>query len=130
VNKVFKNMGVFALWLAGLVIMAHLFIPHDHHSPESFGSREVSCPASGHESDNHSRFPGHCHALNDLASEKALIYTFFFNFRYVYFLREEIAPTNTSELYLHSYNILVLPEHLPVSHLLELSPFRAPPVLG
>ena len=129
-KKINSKISVLFLWAAWILLTAHSVIPHDHHSPDSFGRREVSCPASGHESDHHTKFPGHCHALNDLASEKALIYTFFFNFRYVYFLREDITETNTSELYLQSYNILVLPEHLPVSHLLELSPFRAPPVIS
>lgn len=59
---------IFPLWLAGLVIMAHLFIPHDHHSETSVFNMEEACHSKGDDSHHHTPFqPFHCHALNDLA---------------------------------------------------------------
>jgi len=54
-SKLFKNISVFPLWLAGLVIIAHLLIPHDHHFDISVSNE--NCPV-------------HCHAFNDLIDEK------------------------------------------------------------
>jgi hypothetical protein len=125
-----SKIPVIFLWIAWLLLTAHSVIPHDHHSNELQGASEASCPVSGHEAGHHSKLPGHCHALNDLTSEKAIVFSFPGNL----FCVDFIVPDNESlinyEAYLHSYIIIELPEHLPVSHLLELSPFRAPPVLS
>jgi hypothetical protein len=129
-KKVSSKTSVLFLWAAWLLLTAHSIIPHDHHSQESFGAIENSCLASGHQSDHNSKFPGHCHALNDLTSEKAIVYSFPGNIRFINFMATENARLLTFESYLNSFIIIELPEHLPVSHLLELSPFRAPPVLG
>lgn len=53
-SKLFKNTAVFSLGLAGLIIIAHLLIPH-HHDFD---------PTSSCESSNH------CHALNNLIEDK------------------------------------------------------------
>jgi hypothetical protein len=129
-KKVTSKTAVLFLWAAWLLLTAHSIIPHDHHSLESFGSIENSCPASQNNSDHHSKFPSHCHALNDLTSEKAVIYFFPVNISSVDFVAADIKSVVDFESYLHSCTIIDLPEHLPVSHLLELSPFRAPPVLS
>jgi hypothetical protein len=72
VSKVFKNIAVFSLWIAGLVIIAHLLIPHDHHSDCSVFNNDNECHAqnTAHH-DKSPAFPMHCHALNDLTFEKA-----------------------------------------------------------
>jgi hypothetical protein len=129
-KKVISKKSVLFLWAAWLLLTAHSIIPHDHHSQESFGAIENSCPASDHQSDHNSKFPGHCHALNDLTSEKALVYSFWGSLRYIDFIANDNASAANLESYLHSFILIELPEHLPVSHLLELSPFRAPPVLS
>jgi hypothetical protein len=129
-KKVISKIPVLFLWAAWILLTAHSVIPHDHHSPESSGRTETSCPARGHETDHHSKIPGHCHALNVLTSEKVQAYSFLINFRCNDFIQEDVLQIKTSGLYLHSCKILYLPEHLPVSHLHELSPFRAPPVLS
>ena len=69
-RKTFKSISVFFLWLAWLFILAHQIIPHDHHLVESVSYRGDSCPLSNNKSDHHPEFPVHCHALNDLTSEK------------------------------------------------------------
>jgi hypothetical protein len=70
-SKVFKNIAVFPLWLAGLVIIAHLVIPHDHHPDCSVFNKGNECHAdnSGHPVKSPG-FPLHCHALNDLTFER------------------------------------------------------------
>jgi hypothetical protein len=71
VSKWSKNIAVFSVWLAGLVIIAHLLIPHDHHFDSSAFSKDDSCQT---ENTKHPAktpgFPFHCHSLNDLAFEK------------------------------------------------------------
>jgi len=129
-KKIISNISILFLWAAWILLTAHSVIPHDHHSQDSFGRSETSCPGSGGDSDHNSKFPGHCYALNDLTAEKAQVFSFFMNFSCNDFIREDVSEIATSELYLHSCKILELPEHLPVSHLLELSPFRAPPVIS
>jgi hypothetical protein len=73
-NKNFKYTSALVLWLAWLVMTAHMIIPHDHHVIESVTGTGDSCPLSNNKSDHHSGFPVHCHAFNDLTSEKARPY--------------------------------------------------------
>jgi hypothetical protein len=68
VSKVLKHTAVFSLWLACLVILAHLFVPHDHHSDSFFTETEGSC--TSHKAESRSGLPTHCHAFNDLAFDK------------------------------------------------------------
>lgn len=71
VSKVIKKIAVFSFWLAGLVIIAHLMIPHDHHSDCSVFNEENECHASNIKLPASApAFPIHCHALNDLTFEK------------------------------------------------------------
>jgi hypothetical protein len=57
-----------------MVISAHLIIPHDHHSSDLSGNRDDSCPVSENKPVHNHGFPTHCHAFNDLASEKIIKY--------------------------------------------------------
>lgn len=71
-SKAFKNVAIFSLWMAGLVIIAHLLIPHDHHSDCSVFNKDNECRADNTKLPAKAPiFPFHCHALNDLTSEKA-----------------------------------------------------------
>jgi hypothetical protein len=73
-RRAFKYISSVAMWLAVVAIWAHMIIPHDHHILETFSDQEQNCPASNHQSGNKSEFPVHCHAFNDLASERARSY--------------------------------------------------------
>lgn len=73
-RKVFKYIPVFSLWLACLAFVSHLIIPHDHHLIEANNNQEERCPVSNNNSGHHQGLPVHCHAFNDSASEKAVIY--------------------------------------------------------
>jgi hypothetical protein len=73
-SRFFRSISVFLLLLAGLVIVVHQIIPHDHHTYELAAGHDDSCPYSDSRSDHHPVFPVHCHAFNDLASEKAIAF--------------------------------------------------------
>jgi hypothetical protein len=70
-DKIFKNIRIIILLVAGLAIIGHMIIPHDHHPADSIACQDDSCPVSNNRSDHHSGLPVHCHVCNDLASEKA-----------------------------------------------------------
>ncbi|MEI6678963.1 MAG: hypothetical protein WCL21_10175 [Mariniphaga sp.] len=131
-NKAFKNIAVFSLWLAGLVIMIHLLIPHDHHSEASVLSKEEVCHAgnTGHPA-NSSGFPIHCHVLNDLTFEKTSPYFAVYN----YFPTCNLLISNFSDFSLAtsaSYGNRIKDFQKPFkeSDFLQLSSFRAPPALS
>jgi len=71
VGKVSKNITTFSLWLAMLVIVAHQFIPHDHHLGHIYPEKGEACSdAHEGESENTSKLPLHCHAFNNLTFAK------------------------------------------------------------
>jgi hypothetical protein len=72
-----KKIPAFFLFLAAAVFYAHMFIPHDHHLTEADVCQEKGGPAPGKHTTHQNGFPVHCHAFNDLTSEKAIIYIIF-----------------------------------------------------
>ena len=68
-RKDYKYIAVFSLWVASLIILVHLFIPHDHHNDNSFIETDGTCTSHENESETRSAFPTHCHAFNVLAFE-------------------------------------------------------------
>jgi hypothetical protein len=126
----FKYTSGFSLWLAGLIFIAHLVLPHDHHIAGTLSNQDENCPDSNSTAHHHPGFPVHCHAFNDLASEKAIIYLF----------SNYIHPDNTSAGYcpdpftftmpVSGITITNNPEHLLESYLSGSSPLRAPPSLS
>ena len=71
-NWIFKNIHLFSLFLSALILNAHMIIPHDHHQADSDLCQEKSYPVSNNRTNHHSAFPPHCHAFNDMTSEKAV----------------------------------------------------------
>ncbi|MEI6048401.1 MAG: hypothetical protein WCS03_05845 [Bacteroidota bacterium] len=126
-SKFLKNLQIYLLWLAWLVLTAHLIIPHDHHLAESVTGQEDLCPVSNTGTGHHPGFPVHCHAFNDLASEKATTFV----------LRDNTKDSNLSfskftdvfvfDLQAPPVTVLDFREPFPDSYLLELSLLRAPP---
>lgn len=128
-SKVFKNIAVFSLWLAGLVIMAHLAIPHDHHSDCSVFSKENECHADNTKLPVKApAFPIHCHALNDLTFEKASVIIVVHN-DYVAcdLFTVSLFDSAISTLDLPGIKIKDFPKPILETDFLRLSPFRAPP---
>jgi len=71
VSKLFKNTAIFTIWLAGLVILAHLLVPHDHHSDSYVFNKENVYHLNDIEHPVKTPIvPFHCHAFNDLTVEK------------------------------------------------------------
>jgi hypothetical protein len=67
-----RYTGIFTLWFALIIILAHQIIPHDHHSTDLYGDKEEGCPVS-HEMPVHKNgLPVHCHAFNDLTAEETI----------------------------------------------------------
>jgi len=63
---------VFFLFLAASVFNAHMLIPHDHHLVDTGICHENSSPSHKSANSHHPVFPAHCHAFNDLTSDKAV----------------------------------------------------------
>jgi hypothetical protein len=120
---------VLLLWIAGLTVGAHLIIPHDHHSDESFIEQDVNCPASGHESGHRSGLPLHCHAFNDVTSERLKPIQISENIRFSLVIFSIL--TDKSSIVLSSSHISSVELSKPFidSGILKFSAFRAPPAL-
>jgi hypothetical protein len=125
-------MAFFGVWLAGLIIIAHLLIPHDHHYESPVFGKEDACQKNdfGHPA-KAPAYSFHCHGLNDLMFEK-ITYNFVVH-----------QPHLTSDLFTLSLPDLVNPINstsfvkikdfeIPLieTAILRLSPFRAPPTLA
>jgi hypothetical protein len=67
-----RPTGIFALWFALIIILAHQIIPHDHHSTDLYGDKEVSCPVSQERPSHNNGLPVHCHAFNELTAEETV----------------------------------------------------------
>ena len=127
-RKIRKYFPAFFLWFAWLVLTSHLLIPHDHHLLESLNNQDEPCPASN--LPHHSGFPFHCHAFNDLTSEKAIT-----------FVLDDNIQTYDASFFIYFDKLIInysIPGNLlrdfrrpvPDLYLLEISSLRAPPELS
>jgi hypothetical protein len=130
VKRLIKNTGIFFLLLAGLAVSAHMIIPHDHHIGDSSSGQEDSCPFSSGKTDHHKGFPIHCHAFNDLASEKIVISLLPVIDRQNYLAIITLFDPFAFVLKFHSPPDTEYWELIPEPFLLEFSSLRAPPVLS
>jgi hypothetical protein len=129
-RKSIKFIPAFFLWLAWLVLTSHLLIPHDHHLFESLTNQEEPCPASHGNPLHHSGFPVHCHAFNDLTSEKATSFILDKNIQLC-----DVSFINYSDIFILScpdcrIALFDFIKHFPELYLLEISALRAPPELS
>jgi len=130
VSKVSKNIAFFSLWLAGFVIIAHLMIPHDHHSDCSVFNKDNECHAgnTAHH-DKSPSFPVHCHALNDLTFEKTTTAFFVHSIPICNLFNVTLFDLVISDSNLYCIKIKDSPKPLKDADFLRLSPFRGPPAL-
>jgi hypothetical protein len=128
-SKFLKYIPVFLLWLAGLTLCAHLIIPHDHHIADVSVIEDENCPASERESSHHSGLPVHCHAFNDLVSERFRAFQILPDIQYN--LNAFIRPSDetASDLPVYCAGIIDLQKPYIDSYALELFQLRAPPPL-
>lgn len=121
-------MQVFLFWLAGLTLSAHLIIPHDHHNSDSFSRQESNCPVSDDHHGKHKGFPVHCHAFNDLATEKEARHLF------ISLVQVNVAGFNCDNEFLlyalvSPFTFLSDKDHpLIKQFFVDSIPLRAPPV--
>jgi len=127
VSKIFKYITVLLLWVAGLSLSAHLIIPHDHHSADIIIDQDENCPSSDNESNHRSGLPLHCHAFNDLTSERIRTFQISENIQFTIFMLSK--PTDNSVgISSSSYNYFAeLSKPFIDSFNLEFSSLRAPP---
>jgi len=107
-----------------------MIIPHDHHLAESDAYQEDTCPASDNSTNHHRGFPFHCHAFNDLTSEKAFTYNIMKNIRclsLVAFFKFDSSLTYQQSYLIRLFDIRKLPVN---SGILDLASLRAPPSLS
>lgn len=129
-RKILKYIPVFSLWLAGLTLTVHLLLPHDHHITDSLSNQDRNCPASNHKSGHNTGFPVHCHAFNDLASEKATVFVITGNIQSYDLSLKSFTDAFVLDLNASKVKYSNIREPIPDHYLLELSPFRAPPELS
>jgi len=129
-SKIYKYTAIGFLWLACIVLFAHPFIPHDHHSEISIAADSAECSSHQNENNHHSNIPIHCHALNDLAFEKLVpILTFSPNFPVLSLLSFEINDTETFVSTITHCRYVQQKELITTSYFLISLSLKAPPTL-
>jgi hypothetical protein len=132
VGKVFKNITSFSLWLAMLVIIAHQFIPHDHHLGHIYPEKGEACSTTHEaESENPSNLPLHCHAFNNLTLEKNTApVTPNIHVIALYFIVVKVHHPITPGLVIINRCFADFQEPLIKIDFLKLSSLRAPPAIA
>ena len=126
-NRIIKGIPAFSLWLAWLIITAHLIIPHDHHSSDLYGNKEDTCPHSQNNTRHNHGFPVHCHAFNDLASEKAVTYSIDRNIQHFDFTLNIYYKNLANKLSFSGLIVFETEKQLLNSESAQLSLLRGPP---
>jgi hypothetical protein len=128
-KRVLKNIPVIILWVAWLILTAHLLIPHDHHLVETYVNQEEPCPASHGSPNHHPLTPVHCHAFNDITFEKSVGFIHYFNQLSVGLISYNSFDPIIPDYHVQRIGLFGLNDSLPDHYLLEISSLRAPPVL-
>jgi hypothetical protein len=129
-GKILRNISIFSFWLAGMALVAHLVIPHDHHISDTFSDQNNNCPAERPVTEHHNGFPIHCHAFNDLAAEKVVKFNSGVNSQYFFtdFICESdlhLSKVSVGTKIFWSYT-----EPVPSYILTDFFRLRAPPELA
>lgn len=127
---VIRYMRAIFLFLVVAILNAHMIIPHDHHQSDSDLCQENKYPFSKDGRTHHPSFPVHCHAFNDLASEKAVIYSLLKYNKCPDFIPGSVLIPSVSKLQFSSekvFSLFIFPAN---SGIKELSSLRAPPYLS
>ena len=65
---VIKSIRALFLLYAGLAMLVHMIIPHDHHLTGPVNGLKESCSMAHEKPGDHPFFPAHCNAFNDMAA--------------------------------------------------------------
>jgi hypothetical protein len=126
-KKIVKKTYLFFIFLAIFIYNAHMIIPHDHHQGDWDFCQENS--VSGRGASNNHGLPFHCHAFNDMASEKAVQYLVVTHFE-----STDLIPgilTDQALVIRQSFllNVIDQVDQPLEQHVFNLIPFRAPPTI-
>jgi hypothetical protein len=125
-----KIIPVSVLWLACIAIVVHMIIPHDHHPSDLSADQDGSCPVSDNSAGHRTGFPIHCHALHDLASEKAVIYQIISIVQQEYFIIINSPELSETHFLISDESAIDRKEPLSEICFLEHSSLRAPPSIA
>jgi len=103
-------------------------IPHDHHSNDLYGDKEVNCPVSNEKPVHNNGLPVHCHAFNDLTTEETVKVVPFI----MIYSTCLIASSKPDVPYSLDF-LITITEHHTISTsrpFLEVNSFRAPPAIS
>jgi hypothetical protein len=127
---VIKLIRAIFLLYAGLAIVLHTIIPHDHHLTGPVTNLKESCPISHERSVHHPVFPGHCYAFNDLAADRfsQVIVRLAIPTSYAFIIWHPGHPPAGLNLSVSIIENTGKP--FPDIYLPDFSPFRAPPYLS
>jgi hypothetical protein len=128
-SKIFKSVTVLFLLMAGITLCAHQLIPHDHHINDPYSNQDTNCPASDSKSDHKSGFPVHCHAFNDLVSERSRHYDISQIFQFNSNALSILTDSDAYNLSVLCIRIFEFPKPIFDSYALNFSLLRAPPAL-
>jgi hypothetical protein len=129
-TRIIKKIHLFFLFLAISVLNAHMVIPHDHHVTDSNTCHDNTYPVSKNGHTRHPGFPRHCHAFNDLTSEKAVAYQIIKQVQTHDFMPGSILSARVPDIQFSWIKIVDVVNQPVINKLQELSSLRAPPVLG
>ena len=127
--RIIRYIRISFLFLAVTILNAHLLIPHDHHQADSDLCQENKYPVSKDKSSHHPLFPAHCHAFNDLATEKAVVYDLIKYVKCPDFIPGSVlipVASNHKNSDGKIFNLIILPID---SRVKDPSSLRAPPSL-
>ena len=127
---VIKSIRACFLLYAGLAIVMHMIIPHDHHLTGPVNGLKESCTLSHEKAGHHPLFPAHCFAFNDLAADRCS----------PVILRQETQTSYASVIWHPNYalpgltlSITIIEstgKPFPDIYIPDFSPFRAPPYIS
>ncbi len=129
-SRILESVRNYFLLLAGLVITAHMIIPHDHHLSDQITGQNNSCPVSDSKSGHHSGFPVHCHAFNDLTAEKFPPAILQKNLQSGHVTIGRLYDITPLEFHYSKVIINYPGKPFPQIYIASANPFRAPPHLS
>lgn len=129
-TRTVKKTYIFFLFLAAVLLNAHMIIPHDHHAADSDARQEGSCPVSQNGAGHHSGFPVHCHAFNDLTSERAVINFIIKQVKCRDLVQGSVTYNAVSDIRISWLTVFAVFAPPVNSGLPELSSLRAPPSIS
>ncbi len=129
-RRVILIIPVLFLWLAGLTVIVHMIIPHDHHLYDIYSYPVDKCPTSEKNTGHRPGIPVNCNSLNDLASEKLKPIQILQNIKFSFITFSILIDTPAFKLQSSCISLIDFSKSILDSYILEFSLLRAPPALA